>query len=659
MIIGMQAMDGGGGECESVGFSFLSGVLIQKSFTEAEESSNHQQLFDRAKVSAPTLWRATLDTTAILRTLSMYNMMKFTSSAALKCALLLDVGLFIVSGEITANPPEGAFILYDELNSVGWDETIEVDSNIPVTIQRYYDEDQFFLIGMTPVKENDMNILITSNCNSSATSIIPSVAVNSTSDFNSGRSSTSVTIQLDGAQSTTEFLTPSSYHAIWSYTSRCVPNNPPDDSGSSGGVSKQSEGVVNIENASSSSFCRKSFLFSALLLQGVLSKRTENQRSLESFDDCIFNAEILLDGCSHDLNARAPSVRVIDSTMVNFTKEESERCTTNYETELTFNTEPVFEGNSSLYVPRMTLNSCARPIEGRPFVDSLGNTLFATPLMANSSTSSWLTIKKDGAMDAQSAQHDPSTINLQSLGQEWTRSALGEHASIASFAAFSIALMTNGAPSNLVQDALNAALDEVRHARTSFAIASKLRGQGIEPGLLPESKHEFDHDLTALAVAVAKEGCIDETLSALDAAYKAELIGIALKTELEGTEYSGIDRDTLAWIQEELRVIAIDESRHSALAWRTINWICSVDREACDEVKTNVFKEDKLELAFRRRFGLVENLQIMQLWRGQYLEYCIEEKDVEVELYDLLNEAARDLIMQRHVATNSTKQVAH
>lgn len=589
-------------------------------------------------------------------------MMKFTSSAALKCALLLlDFGIIVVSGEITANGSAGVHLLFDDLNSVGWDETIEVDSNIPVTIQRYYDEDKFFLIGMTPVRENDMNILITSNCNSSATSIIPSVAVNSTNDVNSDRSSTSVTIQLDGAQSTTEFLTPSSYHAIWSYTSRCVPNNPQEDSGSSGGVSKQSEGVVNIENASSSSFCRKSFLFSVLiLLHGVLSKRTENHRSLESFDGCIFNAEILLDGCMHDLNVRAPSVRVIDSTMVNFTKEESDVCTTNYETDLTFYTEPVFEGNSSLYVPRMTLNSCARPIEGRPFVDSLGNTLFATPLIATSSTSSWLTSKQDGAMDTQSAQHhDSSTINGQSLGQEWTRSALGEHASIASFAAFSIALMTNGAPSNLVQDALNAALDEVRHARTSFAIASKLRGQDIEPGLLPESKHEFDHDLKALAVAVAKEGCIDETLSALDAAYKAGLIGIAMETELEGTEYSGIDRDTLAWIQEELLVIAKDESLHSALAWRTINWVCSVDREACDEVKTNVFKEDKLELAFHRRFGTVGNLQIRQLWKGQYLEDCIEGEDVEVELYALLSEAARDLIMQRHVVTNTTKQVAH
>ncbi len=51
---------------------------------------------------------------------------------------------------------------------------------------------------------------------------------------------------------------------------------------------------------------------------------------------------------------------------------------------------------------------------------------------------------------------------------------LGEHASVASFSAFTKALVTNQAPSNLVQDALEAALDEVRHTRTSFDIASKL-----------------------------------------------------------------------------------------------------------------------------------------------------------------------------------------
>jgi len=584
--------------------------------------------------------------------------MKF-SNLAFKCALLLfRSGSTVLSEEITANPSEGLHLLYEELSSLGWyDHTIVVDSNIPVTIQRYYDEEYFFMMGMQPVKEGEMKILVTSNCNSSTTSIIPNITVNSTNDVIDGRSSTSVTIQLDGAQSSTEFLTLSSYHAMWSYTRMCAPDNP-----GSVGVSTLQEEISEGENSSSA--CRNSLLLSMLaLLQGVLSKNNEKHHRRLEATDCIFNAEILLDGCKHDLNVTAPSVRAINSTIVNYTQEESEstRCTTNYEADLTFNADPVFEGNSTLYVPKMTGDVCERPIEGRPYVDSLGKTLFATPVIAASSSStSWSASNHDEAIKAPSAQIGSSTINEQSLGSEWTRSALGEHASIASFAAFAIALMTNGAPSNLVEDALNAALNEVRHARTSFAIASKLRGQDIGPGPLPESKHEFGHDLKALAIAVAKEGCIDETLSALDAAYKSELIGFVLETELEGTEYSGINKDTLAWIREELSIIAMEESGHSDLAWRTLAWICSVDSSACDEVKNNILKDDMLEEAFRRHFGSVENLQMMKLLRGHHLEDCIEgENVVEVDFNDLLTEAARNLMIRRHAATNSTADSCH
>jgi hypothetical protein len=586
--------------------------------------------------------------------------MKF-SSLALKCALLLlRSGSTVLSEEITATPSEGVHILYEELfTSFGWyDDTVVVESNIPVNVQRYYDEEYFFMIGMQPVKEGDMKILVTSNCDSSTTSIIPNITVNSTYDDINGHSSTSVIIQLDGAQSTTDFLTPSSYHAIWSYTSRCAADTPGSEGVST--ISEKVEGSEELGNPPSSA-CRSSLLFSMFaLLQGVLSKSNENhQRRLEG-TDCIFNAEILVDGCLHDFNVTAPSVRAINSTMVNYTKDESKKCTTNYEADLTFITEPVLEGNSTLYVPKMTGDVCSRPIEGRPYVDSLGKTLFATPVIAATSSSTlWSASTHNEEMKAPSAHTDSPAINEQLLGLAWTKSALGEHASIASFAAFAIALMTNGAPSHLVEDALNAALDEVRHARTSFAIASKLRGHDIGPGPLPESKHEFGHDLKALAIAVANEGCIDETLSALEAAYKAERIGFALETELEGTEYSGVDKGTLAWIQKELSIIAMEENFHSALAWRTLAWICSVDSTACNEVKSTILQDDMLEEAYRRRFGSVENMQMMKLLKGHHLKDCEGKDVVEMGCNALLNEAAKNLMIMTHAATNSTAGSCH
>merc|ERR1712157_251916 len=127
------------------------------------------------------------------------------------------------------------------------------------------------------------------------------------------------------------------------------------------------------------------------------------------------------------------------------------------------------------------------------------------------------------------------------LGEEWMQRALGEHASIASFSAFSIALMSNSAPACLVEDALRAGLDEVRHARTSFDIASKLTGSELGPGPLPESKFELGLDLKALALAVAREGCVDETLSAFAAAVEIEHINEVLDGETQDSPYANID----------------------------------------------------------------------------------------------------------------------
>mmetsp|Transcript_25608 Transcript_25608/g.55088 ORF Transcript_25608/g.55088 Transcript_25608/m.55088 type:complete len:227 (-) Transcript_25608:65-745(-) len=163
--------------------------------------------------------------------------------------------------------------------------------------------------------------------------------------------------------------------------------------------------------------------------------------------------------------------------------------------------------------------------------------------------------------------------------------------------------MTNQAPSNLVEDALKAALDEVRHAKTSFDIASRLTGKEVGPGPLPESKHAFGHDMKALAMAVAKEGCVDETLSALEAAAEVDAINDVLNNVADGTKYADIDTKVLTWIRDELNIIAMEESNHAALAWRTFEWVCSVDSDGCNSVKEHVLNEDELKRAFQRRFA--------------------------------------------------------
>src|SRR6185437_10815965 len=59
-----------------------------------------------------------------------------------------------------------------------------------------------------------------------------------------------------------------------------------------------------------------------------------------------------------------------------------------------------------------------------------------------------------------------------SLAETWTVLALLEHASVASFARVSLQLLAVGAPGDLVGATHQAALDEIRHARLCFALAS-------------------------------------------------------------------------------------------------------------------------------------------------------------------------------------------
>ena len=59
----------------------------------------------------------------------------------------------------------------------------------------------------------------------------------------------------------------------------------------------------------------------------------------------------------------------------------------------------------------------------------------------------------------------------------------------------------------------------------------------------------------------------------------------------------------LVWIRDELRTISMDELNHSALAWRTLDWVCRVDAIACDATEQSVLVESKLVEAFHRQFG--------------------------------------------------------
>jgi hypothetical protein len=136
----------------------------------------------------------------------------------------------------------------------------------------------------------------------------------------------------------------------------------------------------------------------------------------------------------------------------------------------------------------------------------------------------------------------------------WLEVARLEHASIASFAKFTLELLLLGAPMDLVRDAQQAGLDEVSHAERSFAIAATYGGVGSAPRPMPELANlRPGVGAAAIVRAAIEDGCVGETLGAFEAGEQAAL---ACSSELSQT----------------LSRIADDESRHAALAWRFVRW---------------------------------------------------------------------------------------
>ena len=343
-------------------------------------------------------------------------------------------------------------------------------------------------------------------------------------------------------------------------------------------------------------------------------------------DTCTYNVEILFDGCTKSVDINAPAARVIDVVLDDFDSEtnDEDQCQTDYSANLTFaaSSSNELDLSSNSTVPAYSYSDwqCLRAIEGRPFIDASGKGIQAAPLLVEKCDnkmrvewSSAVSIELDEIITSNATKVNQTMM----LGNEWTQRALGEHSSIASFSAFSIALMTNGAPSSLVEDSLKAGIDEIRHARVSFDIASKLLGEYIVPSSLPESHHLFNHDLTKLALAVAREGCVDETLSAFAGAFE---VG---EMKNGNPKYYGIDLELVDFIAAELQLITLDETNHSALAWRTLNWICSIDYDACLAVEEEVFDSAKLNMRIEQRFGsetAVASLMKAQ-WKKIYSAY--------------------------------------
>ena len=139
------------------------------------------------------------------------------------------------------------------------------------------------------------------------------------------------------------------------------------------------------------------------------------------------------------------------------------------------------------------------------------------------------------------------------IAAHWQDVAALEHASIASFARFTLQLLALGAPPELLADTQRAAADEVEHARAAFAIASAYAGRPIGPAALDVGCLPVATDLGDVLCALVEEACVGETMGVAEAVILAEA---AVDPVLRGVQAR----------------IAEDELRHAALAWRALQW---------------------------------------------------------------------------------------
>jgi len=169
---------------------------------------------------------------------------------------------------------------------------------------------------------------------------------------------------------------------------------------------------------------------------------------------------------------------------------------------------------------------------------------------------------------------DPLRTDIESslrarLADQWTSVALMEHASIAAFARFTLQLISLGAPASLIERATAAMADETKHAKACFAVASSYAGEPLGPGRLAIERSLDESSLQAIVLNAIREGCVGETIAAIEAR--------------ESAEYA-VDPA----LRELLLQIGADESRHAELAYRFVKWALA---EAGPELERAVRRE--------------------------------------------------------------------
>jgi len=163
------------------------------------------------------------------------------------------------------------------------------------------------------------------------------------------------------------------------------------------------------------------------------------------------------------------------------------------------------------------------------------------------------------------------------LRDAWARIGQMEHASVAAFARFALELVALGAPADLLRWTQRAMADEIDHAERAFALASTYGGRGVGPGPLDVNGALENPTPRSVLRTLVREGCIGETLAAVEAA-----------AALEGA--------TDEAVRATLETVVRDETSHAALAWTAARWL--LEREG-EELRAWLSMEFEVAIAER------------------------------------------------------------
>jgi hypothetical protein len=205
---------------------------------------------------------------------------------------------------------------------------------------------------------------------------------------------------------------------------------------------------------------------------------------------------------------------------------------------------------------------------GRPLLD--GEALLLAELRPGSS---WSCAPELVAAAPERPDHAiPDELRAR-VGELWVEDARMEHASIVAFARAALELQALAAPAELLAEVAQAGIDEVEHAKLCFGLAARFSGIQREPGILmPPPVREAD--IVRLALDTFVEGCVGETIATL----------VATRARRSCVDVGAA---------RALEQIADDESRHAALAWRTIAWLLDSAGERRHELEQALAEQAK------------------------------------------------------------------